>query len=91
MKSLMLFRKKRELAVDAARAPAQRHVEAEAVFGAEIGVADLEREIARVITEVIELFERRIPRRPRHAQRDDDVVVRRLPAGTAGPPSPRTR
>jgi hypothetical protein len=44
-------------------------------FRFEVGIADLEREIARVRAEEIQLLERRVAGRARQAERDDHIVV----------------
>ena len=87
----MSLRKYGELAFEAAAAAAQRHVETERVFRLQIGIADFEREVARVRAEVIQLFERRIARRARDVEGDDEVVVRGLRLQQQTRPSRRTR
>ena len=51
-------------------------VEAERLLRSEIRVADLEREVAGMRPEEIELFERRIARRAREADGDRQLVLR---------------
>ena len=48
------------------------------MLGRELVVADLERQVAGVRPEVIQLLERRIARGARQVQGNDDVVVRGL-------------
>ena len=79
-----------DLARRAGRSPSQRQIEAERVLGIEVGVPNLEREIARVRAEVEELLERRVARGARDA--DGNRHARRWPPpdARAGRPS-RTR
>ena len=53
----------------------QGQVEAERTLGLQIRIADLERQVAGVRSEEVELLQGRIPRRPGHAGGDDEVVV----------------
>ena len=57
----------------------------------EVGVANLEREVAGMRTKEVELLERGIARRSRQAERDDEVVVGRRRAQQQARPSRRTR
>ena len=71
----------RQLAAHPARAAAQRQVEAEGPLRLEVGVADLEGQVAGVRSEEVELLERRVAGRARQAGGDDEVVVGRAAAG----------
>ena len=67
----------RHLGLEAVTARAQCQVEPQGLFGAQVGVADLEGVVADVRAKEVELFERRRPRRARHAGRNHEVVVGR--------------
>ena len=66
----------RDLTRESPLAPAHRGVEPEAHFRGERRVPDLEREVAGVRTEEVQLLERRIARRARRADRKRQLVVR---------------
>ena len=63
-------------------------VEAERVLGLEVGVADLEREVAGVRAEEVQLLERRVARGAREAAARWSACRRRPPGGTASPTDP---
>jgi hypothetical protein len=54
--------------------PTQRCIETETGFRIELVVANLEREIAEVSTEEIQLLERRVSRRPGEAEGERDCL-----------------
>ena len=78
-----------DLAGRAAERHAQRHVEAEGAFRLQVRVADLEREVAGVLAEEEQLFERGVPRRPRQADGDRHDLVGG--SGRTSQPGRRTR
>ena len=58
-------------------APPHGRIEAERDLGIELGIANLEREVAGVDAEEVQLFQRRVARGPRDVERKGQLVVGR--------------